>query len=188
MSDSTFHERPDSMPVTASRDVDSMPSEPGKRLSPVPAPSVPQPMRRAPVSYQPQEPGWWLGSDGLWYPPETAPGGPPAPGQPVVSSPQKGSQTVVVQVATPPASAGYAPFVTAPPKSRVAAGLLGIFLGVFGVHRFYLGYSGLGVAMLLITLLSLGLLAPVVWVWGFIEGVVILAGGIRTDAYHRPLT
>ena len=39
-------------------------------------------------------------------------------------------------------------------KSRVCAGLLGIVLGSFGVHNFYLGYTGKAVAQLLITLLS----------------------------------
>ena len=30
------------------------------------------------------------------------------------------------------------------PKSRTAAGLLGIFLGMFGAHRFYLGHNVTG--------------------------------------------
>ncbi len=34
------------------------------------------------------------------------------------------------------------------PKSKIAAGLLGVFLGVFGVHRFYLGYTTIGVTNL----------------------------------------
>ena len=33
-------------------------------------------------------------------------------------------------------------------KSKVAAGLLAIFLGAFGVHNFYLGYTGKAVAQL----------------------------------------
>ena len=33
-----------------------------------------------------------------------------------------------------------------PLKSKLAAGLLGIFLGGFGVHSFYLGFAGKGVA------------------------------------------
>lgn len=41
-------------------------------------------------------------------------------------------------------------------KSKIAAGLLGIFLGYFGVHNFYLGYTGKAVAQLLITLLTCG--------------------------------
>ena len=59
-------------------------------------------------------------------------------------------------------------------KSKVAAGLLGIFLGCFGAHNFYLGYTGRAVAQLLITLLSFGLFAPVSVLWGFVEGIVIL--------------
>jgi TM2 domain-containing membrane protein YozV len=75
----------------------------------------------------------------------------------------------------------------APPKSKIAAGLLGIFLGGFGVHNFYLGYAGKGVAQLLITILSCGVLGFVSGLWGFIEGILILAGSINTDAYGNPL-
>ena len=38
-------------------------------------------------------------------------------------------------------------------KSKIAAGLLGIFLGSFGVHNFYLGYTGKAVAQLLLLLI-----------------------------------
>ena len=72
-------------------------------------------------------------------------------------------------------------------KSRIAAGLLGIFLGVFGVHRFYLGYTGIGVAQLVITVVSCGLLSWAVWIWGLIEGIMILSGGINQDAQGRTL-
>jgi TM2 domain-containing membrane protein YozV len=151
---------------------------------PAPAPAIPQPMRRAPVTYEPSEPGWWLAADGLWYPPETNPG---TAASPIVSGTGDRAQTVVVQVGAT-AQQAYAPFVTSPLKSRVAAGLLGIFLGVFGVHRFYLGYSGVGVAMLLISILSLGILAPFVALWGFIEGIVLLCGGMSHDRWGRALT
>ena len=78
-------------------------------------------------------------------------------------------------------------------KSKVAAGLLGIFLGCFGAHNFYLGYTSRAVAQLLITLLSFGLLVPVSVLWGFIEGIIILCArpgqppwGV--DAHGVPLT
>lgn len=70
-------------------------------------------------------------------------------------------------------------------KSKMAAGLLGIFLGSLGVHNFYLGYTGKAVAQLLMTLLSFltcGLTAVGAWVWGLIEGIMILTGSINTDA------
>ena len=67
-------------------------------------------------------------------------------------------------------------------KSKIAAGLLGIFLGGFGVHNFYLGYTGKAIAQLLITVLTCGILSPVSGIWGLIEGILILTGSINTDA------
>ena len=68
------------------------------------------------------------------------------------------------------------------PKSKLVAGLLGIFLGGLGVHNFYLGFTGKAVAQLLISLLSCGALAVVSAIWGLIEGILILTGSINRDA------
>jgi len=73
-------------------------------------------------------------------------------------------------------------------KSKIAAGLFGIFLGVFGVHNFYLGFTGKAVAQLLITVLSCFILSPVSAIWGLIEGIMILAGNINKDANGKDLT
>lgn len=62
-------------------------------------------------------------------------------------------------------------------KSKLVAGLLGIFLGGFGVHRFYLGYTGLGVVQIIVTLVTCGVGS----LWGFIEGILCLCGKM-TDA------
>ena len=67
-----------------------------------------------------------------------------------------------------PAPYGYTP------KSKVVAGVLGILLGGFGAHNFYLGNTGKALAQLLMTVLSLGLLSWASAIWGFIEGVLIL--------------
>lgn len=67
-------------------------------------------------------------------------------------------------------------------KSKIAAGLLGIFLGGFGVHNFYLGYTGKAVAQLLITVLTCGIGSFISSIWGFIEGILILTGNISKDA------
>ena len=40
------------------------------------------------------------------------------------------------------------------PKSRITAGILALFLGGLGIHRFYLGRTGSGVAMLLLLILG----------------------------------
>ena len=63
-------------------------------------------------------------------------------------------------------------------KDHVAAGLLAIFLGSFGVHKFYLGYNSTGFVMLAVSivgsLLTLGIAAGVMCVIGFIEGIIYL--------------
>lgn len=73
------------------------------------------------------------------------------------------------------------------PKSKIAAGLLGIFLGSFGVHNFYLGYTNKAVAQLLITVLSCGTLSFVSGTWALVEGIMILTGTINVDALGNPL-
>ena len=80
-------------------------------------------------------------------------------------------------------------------KSKMAAGLLGIFLGQWGVHNFYLGYTGKAVAQLLLSIFGYILLFVVVGffmvaaagIWGLIEGIMILSGSINTDANGNPL-
>ena len=68
-------------------------------------------------------------------------------------------------------------------KSRMAYVLLGLFLGWFGIHNFYAGYTGKAVAQLLITLfigwLLLPLLALSVWILIEICTVTQDAQGIR---------
>ena len=71
-----------------------------------------------------------------------------------------------------------------PQKSKVAAGVLGILLGGFGAHNFYLGYTGKAVLQLVLTLCSCGIAS----LWGFIEGILILTGSIGTDANGVPLS
>jgi TM2 domain-containing membrane protein YozV len=68
-------------------------------------------------------------------------------------------------------------------RSKLAAGLLGIFLGGLGVHRFYLGFIGIGILQITVTLITFGLGS----IWGFIEGILILAGTINKDAQGQPL-
>ncbi len=76
----------------------------------------------------------------------------------------------------------YEPFEEAV-KSKLAAGLLGIFVGGFGIHRFYLGYIGIGIIQIIVTIFTFGVGA----LWGFIEGILILAGTMNKDAQGRLL-
>lgn len=70
----------------------------------------------------------------------------------------------------------YAPIVSS--KDHVAAGLLAIFLGSLGIHKFYLGYNTAGFIMLAVTilggLLTFGLAAAVMGIIAFIEGILYL--------------
>jgi TM2 domain-containing membrane protein YozV len=71
-----------------------------------------------------------------------------------------------------------------PPRSKMTAGLLGIFLGGLGIHRFYLGYTKLGIIQLLVSIFTCGLGG----LWGLVEGILIIAGStITTDATGRAL-
>ena len=70
-------------------------------------------------------------------------------------------------------------------KSRIAAGLLGIFLGGLGIHNFYLGYTDKGIAQVILFVLCCGIPSSI---WGFIEGILILCGEVRTDAEGNPLS
>jgi len=72
-------------------------------------------------------------------------------------------------------------------KSKVAAGLLGIFLGSFGVHNFYLGYTTKAVIQLVLTVATCGIGAAVSGIWGLVEGILILTGSINVDGKGLPL-
>ncbi len=70
------------------------------------------------------------------------------------------------------------PVVAAPTqlgaKSKVVAGLLAIFLGGLGIHKFYLGYTGAGIIMLLCSLFG----AILLFIPTFVIGIVALVEGI----------
>ncbi len=68
-------------------------------------------------------------------------------------------------------------------KSRLVAGLLQIFLCEFAVGRFYLGYTEIAIAQLLVSLFTCGIGA----IWPFIDGILILTGSITSDARGIPL-
>ncbi|MBI5215723.1 MAG: TM2 domain-containing protein [Ignavibacteriae bacterium] len=75
-------------------------------------------------------------------------------------------------------------------KSKIAAGLLGIFLGGLGIHRFYLGYTNIAVAQLILGLLGIvtcGITSVASCIWGLVDGIMILTGSLNRDAQGRPL-
>jgi TM2 domain-containing membrane protein YozV len=63
-------------------------------------------------------------------------------------------------------------------KEKMVAGLLGIFLGSLGIHKFYLGYTTEAIIMLAVTLvggfISLGLVSGIMGIIGLVEGIIYL--------------
>lgn len=80
--------------------------------------------------------------------------------------------------------------VTTQPKQKIVAALLAFFFGNLGVHRFYLGYTTLGLVQLLCTIFlgifTLGFYLIIASIWAFIEFVLILCGSLK-DSNGQPL-
>lgn len=98
------------------------------------------------------------------------------------------------------------------PKSRLAVSLLALFVGEFGVHRFYAGKIVTAVVMLAVTLLAyvmvissvigessavnddpwwIGiavgiLLGSAVGIWSIVDTIIALMGGFR-DSQGKPI-
>jgi TM2 domain-containing membrane protein YozV len=80
-------------------------------------------------------------------------------------------------------------------KSRMAAGILGIIFGGFGVHNFYLGYTKKAIIQLVVMIVGLLLscvgigifISAGMSIWGLVEGIMLLTGKITTDGKGNPL-
>jgi TM2 domain-containing membrane protein YozV len=110
---------------------------------------------------------------------------PPPPGYPLPFPPQYPPPPAAYY--DPSAPYGRHPLTGEPlsEKSKVVAGLLqllGLF-GLVGIGRIYLGYTGLGIAQLLVGLVTCGIGAII---WGIIDAVLILGDKVR-DPQGRPL-
>ena len=74
----------------------------------------------------------------------------------------------------PPSIPPVNPAVAAKASNKLAAGICGILLGGFGIHKFILGYSQAGLIMLLVSVLTCGLAYGVMHIIGLIEGIIYL--------------
>lgn len=55
-------------------------------------------------------------------------------------------------------------------EKKLVAGILGILLGGFGIHKFYLGYTKAGIIQIIVTLVTCGVGS----ILGLIEGIIYL--------------
>jgi TM2 domain-containing membrane protein YozV len=114
-------------------------------------------------------------------PPQQPPGYPPPYMPPPGQYPPPGAYT------DPAAPYGRHPLTGEPlsEKSKVVAGLLQLLglLGIVGIGRIYLGYTGLGVAQLIVGFVTCGIGAVI---WGIIDAVLLLTDKVR-DPQGRPL-
>lgn len=119
-----------------------------------------------------------------------APGAQPSPEQPAYGSAGYGDpaygQPAYGQPAYGQPAYGQQAYAT-PPKQWVLALVLAFFLGGFGVHNFYLGYTTRGIIQLLLTITLVG--APISAIWALIEFIMIImrSGSYGYDASGQPL-
>jgi TM2 domain-containing membrane protein YozV len=76
----------------------------------------------------------------------------------------------------PPVANAPAPISAAAARAhnKIPAGILGILLGSLGIHKFILGYTGAGLIMLLVTVVTCGVAGILMHIIGLIEGIIYL--------------
>lgn len=119
-------------------------------------------------------------------PPFPPPAGYPPPGYPSPGYPPQ-PPGYPQYYADPGAPYGRHPLTGEPfsDKSKITAGLLQLIglVGFVGFGRIYIGQTGLGVAQLLVGLVTCGVGA---FIWGIIDAILILTDKVR-DPQGRPL-
>ena len=83
----------------------------------------------------------------------------------------------------------YQPGAGYPQKSRIAAAMLAFLFGTFGVHNFYTGNTGKGVAQILLGTLGSAAcgIGPIIsMIWAISEGIQLLKDTVPTDGHGVP--
>lgn len=102
-----------------------------------------------------------------------------------LASAQSGYQPIQPSYAAPPARN----WQEMGADKKLAAGLTGILLGGFGVHKFILGYQTEGLIMLLVTVLTCGMAGMITGIIGIVEGIIYITKSdeefVRTYIQNR---
>lgn len=69
-------------------------------------------------------------------------------------------------------------------RSKLIAGFLQIFLGSFGIGRFYLGYKKIAFLQIAASIFTFGIAG---FVWGFVDGLMIINGREKYDGSGKIL-
>jgi len=140
-------------------------SVPVQPYAPVAQQYAPLPQQMTPVMQQPApvqgyQPSRYSGPLGL--------------SQAAATAPAQVPNAVPNPLSPAPAAYAYAaPVYASTHKSRTTYIVLGIFLVALGIHNFYAGYTGRAVGQLCLTVLTLGTLGIVSWVWAIIEICIV---------------
>ncbi|MBS1717760.1 MAG: DUF4339 domain-containing protein [Armatimonadetes bacterium] len=113
--------------------------------------------------------GYFASLPGYMAAPPPAPSPKPTPFQ---QSPQLMSQ--------PQANYGRLMPLNQSDRNAVLGGVLQL---IPGVGRIYLGYAAIGVLQIVVFFMTCG----IGWLWSFIDGIVILSGGVKYDGFGRRL-
>lgn len=169
---------------------DTAPAEPVQ-----PAPAAPEAVPPVQPSYQPPQ------YTQSYQPPQYMPNAPtPQTGQNGYQPPSYTQQYQQPYQPPQPAPQPYPQQVPYPQpyqtpktygqKSRIAAALLAFLFGAFGVHNFYIGSTGKGVAQLIIGIvgsaITCGIALVVTEIWGIVEGIQLLKGTKTVDGHGLP--
>ncbi len=98
-------------------------------------------------------------------------------GQPIAAQTFQSSSSVAPYGVDPRSGLPYSS------RSKLAAGLLQIFLGGLGIGRFYTGHVGMAVAQIVVTFVTCGLGA----IWPLVDGIMLLVADDAKDADGKPL-
>ena len=77
---------------------------------------------------------------------------------------------IYIDLSSSSGASGYGSQQVPRRKSKIAAGLLALFIGGLGIHKFYLGYVGAGFIHIILTFTVIGI--PVNWVITLIEAII----------------
>jgi TM2 domain-containing membrane protein YozV len=70
-------------------------------------------------------------------------------------------------------------------RNKLVAALLAFFIGPLGIHRFYLGRTGSGITMLVLSITVIGLLATVPWAFIDMIRYLVMSDEEFASRYRR---